>query len=450
MSDSNSMITPFCQYLEEDHCSDPSPLLVIIKKLKKLYHKTKADLSLNFSSYPHHVDDEYLDYFVNELYSYYQIQDADLSDAKEWLDKNNLKIDDIEKYKYPKLIKYFFELPYEPYHFKGDTTDINNIRKALILYFKDKYALEMIDFLESKKKSTQIENGTAENFTSEDVVSTIIENQIKLKKINEKIADEFQRTGNFLEEDYTEIELKYDLDKNIISNTIENLLNKLYIQSAKDNYYYFDCPVKVYISNFENRFGAYKNVNIDADIIDFINFELKNLSDTENHRVLKNKHRSFYYESYIVDEEKYIISLSKKTEFLQDKLKELGYSVDFYDDNKMNIKFQINKLPAPQNPTESSIKHTSTDNKIKWSGKKAHLGFIIGTLADNGYIDAPKKPDGEINYSEFARLLLKHFECNTTPESLAKYLNTISEKSQEVERNFSNNDFKLPHSKRVS
>jgi len=47
---------------------------------------------------------------------------------------------------------------------------------------------------------------------------------------------------------------------------------------------------------------------------------------------------------------------------------------------------------------------------LKWIAKTAHLGHIMNLFAELGYIDAPKKRNGEINYSEFARSIGKAFD----------------------------------------
>ena len=89
-------------------------------------------------------------------------------------------------------------------------------------------------------------------------------------------------------------------------------------------------------------------------------------------------------------------------------------------------------------------------NKIKWIGKPSQLGFIIGKLAEYGYIEPPTKKDGEINYTKFAELVLENFDVTTTRSSLSKYLNLESEKGQEPARQFEKNNFYLPQSKEVS
>jgi hypothetical protein len=93
---------------------------------------------------------------------------------------------------------------------------------------------------------------------------------------------------------------------------------------------------------------------------------------------------------------------------------------------------------------------TGGSNKLKWIGKPSQIGFIIGKLAEYGYIEPPTKKDGEINYTKFAELVLENFNVSTTGASLSKYLNSESEKGQEPARQFEKNNFYLPQSKEVS
>ena len=89
----------------------------------------------------------------------------------------------------------------------------------------------------------------------------------------------------------------------------------------------------------------------------------------------------------------------------------------------------------------------SSLNKIKWVGKASQLGFILSNLAELGYIEPPRKKDGEINYSQFAKLVMETFEAQTTENTLTKYLNLNSDKGKETVRNFQKSGFNLPHIK---
>lgn len=86
-----------------------------------------------------------------------------------------------------------------------------------------------------------------------------------------------------------------------------------------------------------------------------------------------------------------------------------------------------------------------SEKPIKWIGKPSQLGYIMGQLAICGYIDAPQKKDGEINYSEFARQLSKVFSVNSI-ENLAKELNP---EKNSLENN-NREKIQIPHIKSIS
>ncbi|NLP59231.1 hypothetical protein [Lutibacter sp. B1] len=88
--------------------------------------------------------------------------------------------------------------------------------------------------------------------------------------------------------------------------------------------------------------------------------------------------------------------------------------------------------------------------KLKWIGKPSQFGHIIGQLAHLGYIEPPKRDNGEINYTQFSKDLLRMFKTETTQGTLAAYLNPNNEKAQETERNFKKANFNIPHKKEVS
>ena len=74
---------------------------------------------------------------------------------------------------------------------------------------------------------------------------------------------------------------------------------------------------------------------------------------------------------------------------------------------------------------------TTEFDKIKWLDKESHLAYILATLAENDYIETPKKANGDINYSQFAKQIQQVFNTNMKESSLEKYLNLGSDKGQE-------------------
>ena len=109
--------------------------------------------------------------------------------------------------------------------------------------------------------------------------------------------------------------------------------------------------------------------------------------------------------------------------------------------------FELEKIMA----MVEMIKESNQINpKIKWNGIKTHIGFIIGSLADNGYIEPPRNKNGEINYTAFAKLIKQNFEIDITDDTLRKYLNPNDDKFVENKRIFDKKKFHLPHKKLIS
>lgn len=88
--------------------------------------------------------------------------------------------------------------------------------------------------------------------------------------------------------------------------------------------------------------------------------------------------------------------------------------------------------------------------KINWIGKKTHIGYILGTLALNGFIDAPKNKNGEINYTAYAKLIKQNFNAEISEESLRKYLNPEDDKFEENRKSFEKAKFNMPNIIEVS
>lgn len=111
----------------------------------------------------------------------------------------------------------------------------------------------------------------------------------------------------------------------------------------------------------------------------------------------------------------------------------------------------LNILQKKHDEIEQDIFFNKKDSsKLTWEGKPAHLGFVIGTLNDLGYIKAPVKSNGEINYTQFSKEVYNTFNIETTPTTLAKYLNPSDNKNQESKRKFEKEGFDIPHKNRVS
>lgn len=66
---------------------------------------------------------------------------------------------------------------------------------------------------------------------------------------------------------------------------------------------------------------------------------------------------------------------------------------------------------------------------LKWNGKGTQLALFIIIMIDKGYLDPPKSPNGEINYSQLAQIVKQTFvvkdKLTTMIKELSAATNTI-------------------------
>ncbi|WP_024772966.1 hypothetical protein [Aquimarina macrocephali] len=110
----------------------------------------------------------------------------------------------------------------------------------------------------------------------------------------------------------------------------------------------------------------------------------------------------------------------------------------------------VNDLMHIQNIIEELNDSKQLAVKIKWLGKKTHIGYIFSNLAQEGYIDAPKSRNGETNYTAFAKLIKELFDVNVSEGTLRKYLNPSDDKFDENKKTFEKQKYFLPNVKLVN
>ena len=188
-------------------------------------------------------------------------------------------------------------------------------------------------------------------------------------------------------------------------------------------------------------------------------------SEIEDNLTLMDKESGFIYLSRLYDRINRALENIKKQ---VDNIDNDNYE-DFLALNEENIEERkfIFKIATFLNETklyklnnlkliiENNLKYYKTKgnedlSKLKWVGKPSQLGFIISSLVDLGYIEAPIRTNGETNYTQLAKLVKETFNLNTTEATLSKYLNQDSEKGQETVRRFNENSFNIPHVKTIS
>ena len=106
----------------------------------------------------------------------------------------------------------------------------------------------------------------------------------------------------------------------------------------------------------------------------------------------------------------------------------------------------LNKL----NRVKVDLESPNNSGKIKWLGKKTHIGFILSSLMQEGYIEAPEQKNGDVNYTAFAKQIKSIFHVDISTDSLRKYLNPDDDKFGENKKTFEKEEFLLPNIKRVN
>ncbi|TKS57402.1 hypothetical protein [Mesohalobacter halotolerans] len=256
------------------------------------------------------------------------------------------------------------------------------------------------------------------------------------------------------------LEDKHEETIDRIKSEVTVLISKLRKLSEDENYYFFDCPFSVYVNHYEKRKDFFIKNNIDANEIDFVKDEIIKRVDKRNERMLGYSVFEIYYHRLIYIKKSLDYSEDKKINFLEKKLADFGFTVDYYfdEDNDKTTCF-FNEIEDNNNldtntttvinteydTSKSNNPISGNERKIEWIGGPSTLGYIIGYLAEYGYIDAPKKKGGDINYSAFAREVMNTFKIETTANTLQKYLNLDSEKSTEIKRKLENAKFYIPH-----
>lgn len=92
----------------------------------------------------------------------------------------------------------------------------------------------------------------------------------------------------------------------------------------------------------------------------------------------------------------------------------------------------------------------SSRPRLKWKGKPSHLAYFVSQFIEQGYMDAPIKKDGDINFQALSNDIINTFdfeEKKPSTESIRRYVNIDSEKFEKLNIRFTDNGFSLPNSK---
>jgi hypothetical protein len=190
---------------------------------------------------------------------------------------------------------------------------------------------------------------------------------------------------------------------------------KLYKNSLKDNFYFFDCPLDVYKTTFEGRFTEFKKINIDADKVDFMKSEFKKLYHAKSYRVMK----ALNYNAFSDDIECFNISISKKRDYLKKELKKKGVFV-------INEPIE-NVFPFEDVPLDDEVRFGEKDvTGVLTSNQVVILLDNIGFFADK---NIERKTQGE--QAELISMI-----TGFNVKNIKTYIKKLEDKSSEISDNY--------------
>lgn len=151
----------------------------------------------------------------------------------------------------------------------------------------------------------------------------------KLDSIENNRFQETQYHINRYEDVDVEIDIKYDIEAEPWEESVLAEISNIYEVAKEHNIYFFDCPFKIYENYFESRKNKFFEEYIDATELDFLLSELDYFSKPAYNRIFTFKNKVYYYGSYFNPDKKYILSLKRKLEFLNNKLLKYNRAIDF-------------------------------------------------------------------------------------------------------------------------
>jgi len=395
----------------------------ILEKFKYYLPKVKSEILTNCLNYEVDKKIEYLNFVSSEINNLNIIKSADTNLLNKWLELFDISFSTVLNSSMHKQdIHYYLDSDYSAYDEEEfdiiKRKDIFKFQESFFYAFRHHFSNDIIVFCNNSKD-------TFSKKTSEVITINKLFKDEYLKVFCKNISNERVIKETCFRQVYNSMVHFVPYFENEI---LENLL--ILSSDKKDDYlnYVIDTIQKTEFSDCDEEVIAQWLKKYNSSVNEFPDF----VNDDLRHWLKR------YYNGYS----------DKPTDFdfILDIQSDFYYYAAGLEAQKM-ISFLESKKSTAVNNIESQSQITE---KIKWIGKPSQLGFIIGKLADLGYIEAPKRPNGETNFSKFASLVNNTFEVDTTDNTLSKYLNLESEKGSETVRKFNEYGFDIPHTKTVS
>ncbi len=408
----NTYLEYFCEILDKNIYEGSSAFSIMIQ-FQECIPKLKSEILTNKINLNGNAID-YLNLIANEIQNRDYDQNAGLFYIDKWLEKFNITIEVILKGNIiGKDIYNYLSSDRDTFPRKSEDRDIASVvQDNFLQYFCKYYADEIIDFCNKNKPEQKVTE--PKNKTPSKPFEVVYLNEF-CKNLNNYRA--IYETSYMILYDYSITHYTPYFKQEILNN----------ILTLKDS------KKHLYIDYVINHIQNTVDINNQASIQDLLKENNESLDDYPYF----NKGKLYKKLCIYVNAQYHTF---KEREYLEDlQLSFFEYAAKIEVEGILDF---LHNLKEKQS--------SATNKKIKWIGKPSQLGYLIGSLAELDYIEAPKNKDGEINYTQFSKDLLEIFDIKTTHQSLSKYLNLDSDKSQEIKRKFEKEDFYIPNRKIIS
>ena len=228
----------------------------------------------------------------------------------------------------------------------------------------------------------------------------------KLNDIEEKniLSNEFNEKYESLKnkiEDLSELKASFFFD-----------IDDIYKLSIENNYFYFDCPLQVYQNHFDNRFLEFKENSIDADLLDFIKYEIEIFNNPEQNRILKKIPVNFmsstvnYSDLFSANFNNYEISFNKKINFLSEKAKQFGYKVSIEEGGSFYNEYTELTVSEGDAVYLTPIPKEEIQQDIQEKQNQLTTNQIVLLLQEIGFFTHPKIEDAtKVRQAELISLM---------------------------------------------
>lgn len=410
----------FLNLLDDNVILKESTAIGVMFQFRSYIKKIKSEVLVDIQTKGDNRND-YLDYLINEIEQQDYLKDINVSYVQKWLDEYQITIEEIFNInRQENAIEKVIDSHYNDMEaFSPEKDKALEVQTCFLYFFCSHYANELINYLNGLKKQEK----------KSDKPTPLI--------MTKPFKDEYLIA--FCKEISNERMVKetcFYLIYNSITHYVPYLENEIFENlvildsDKKDDYLNFaiDTIRKTEFSDCDETIIAKWLTKYNVPIEEFPNF-----NNIELQLWLKRNYKGRY--EHLSD-----------YDFILDIQSDFYYYAAGLEAQKM-----IAFLESKKSTVSKNIDNQRNSNEqIKWIGKPSQLGFIIGKLAELGYIDAPQKPNGDVNFTQFAKQVNNTFNVSTTEATLSKYLNLESEKGSETVRKFNDNGFDIPHLKTIS